>query len=390
MERSKELERELIENRRYLHRHPELGIHLPQTSAYVRKQLEKMGYQVEAAGNGGLITQVGQAGDGRGKTILLRADMDALPLTEESGELFSSLNQGIAHACGHDLHTTFLLGAAKLLKEREEEISGTVKLLFQYGEETLEGAKNAIQSGVLQNPTVDAAIGIHVQPSLPLGYLNYPKGAFLSSTDTFKICIRGKGCHGGQPSMGIDPISPAAHIILALQSLQVKEVAADEPVVLNICRVESGTATNIVPDRAQLWGTLRTYDDAVCKRIKKRMREIVEWTAKSFGAEAELRFEEHCPCTVNDAELVDGLAGALIRFGSAFITEPDYRMQVSDDFGFFSQQVPSVMFIIGCKPEVEKPSHNHSPFVAYHEGVLTIGAALLAHCAYDWLEERRG
>lgn len=365
-------------------------MHLPQTSAYVRAQLEKMGYQVEEIKNGGLTAQVGQAGDGRGKTILLRADMDALPLTEESGEPFASLHPGVAHACGHDLHTTFLLGAARLLKEREKELSGTVKLLFQCGEETLEGAENAIQGGVLVKPTVDAAIGIHVQPTLPLGYLNYPKGAFLSSTDTFEIIIRGKGCHGGQPSQGIDPISPAAHIVLALQSLQVKEIAADEPVVLNICRIESGTATNIVPDTARLWGTLRTYDDMVCRRLKKRMSEIVEWTARSFGAGAELKFGECCPCTVNDPLLVEELTGAVAQFGKTFITEPNYQMQVSDDFGFFSRQVPSVMFIIGCKPETREPSHNHSPLVTYHEGVLTIGAALLAHCAYDWLEKRRG
>jgi len=312
--------------------------------------------------------------------------MDALPMTEQSGLAFQSLYQGKAHTCGHDLHTAFLLGAAEMLKERENELSGRVKLMFQMGEETLEGARAMIRAGVLENPAVDAAVGIHVQPALPLGYLNFPRGGFLASSDTFEINIKGKGGHGGQPHLCIDPISIAAHIILALQSLQVKEIAAGEPVILNICQFESGSATNIVPDCARLQGTVRTFDDNICRLIKKRMGEVVRGTAQMYGAEGKLIFTEYCPCTVNDANLAEFFSTSLARFGTDFTTETDYSMQVSDDFGFISQKVPSVMFIIGCSPENGIRGHNHSPSVIYNEKVLVTGAALMAHCAWDWLE----
>lgn len=379
--RSLDLAPYLIECRRHLHQYPELGSVLPKTCQYVRAQLEQMGYQVEEVASGGLLASVGQ---GNGKTLLIRADMDALPMQEESGEPFSSLHPGIAHTCGHDFHTAFLLGAAKLLKEREHEIPGTIKLFFQTAEETLEGAQSAIAAGVLHNPEVNAAMGIHVQPLLPFGHLNYPKGAFLSSVDMIQIHIRGKGCHAAMPHLGIDPINVAAHMILALQSLQVKEVPANEAVVLNICKVESGSATNIVPNEAYLWGTLRTYNDGVCRQIKQRMQEIVACTAQAFGAEAELDFLEHCPCTVNDPDLVDAVASSLQTFEQPFHSNPDYRLQVSDDFGFFSQEVPTIMLMIGCKPEQGQPYTNHSPGVRYDEAVLPYGAALLAHCAWDW------
>jgi len=381
LSRSYELEADLVEVRRWLHSCPEIGTELPETCAYVKKKLEKMGYSVEEIPHVGLMTCVGR---GEGKAILVRADMDALPMQEESGEPFTSRRPGIAHTCGHDLHTSFLLGTAQLLKERESELPGTVKLLFQTGEEPLEGAHNAILAGVLHRPEVKAAFGIHVQPALPLGHLNYPKGAFLSSTDMVKIRVTGKGCHGAMPHLGIDPINAAAHIILALQSLQVKEVPADEAAVLNICRIEAGSATNIVPNEANLWGTLRTYNDDICRNIKRRMEQVVEYTARAFGAEAELNFTEHCPCTVNDPYLVGGITESLKSFGRPFISDPDYRLQVSDDFSFYSQEVPSVMLMIGCKPEQGEIKTNHSPDVRYNERVLPIGAALLAHCLLDW------
>lgn len=343
-----------------------------------------MGCEYREIPHGGLVAEIG---NGTGKTILLRADMDALPMEEQSGLPFSSLNRGRAHTCGHDIHTAFLLGAARMLKEREKEISGTVKLVFQAGEETLEGAQEMIRAGILENPAVDAAVGIHVQPTLLPGYLNYPSGTFLASSDTFEIRIQGKGGHGGQPHLGIDPINVAAHIILALQSLQVKEVAADMPVVLNVCQVEAGSASNIVPDTARLSGTVRTYDDVACRKLKMRMRQIVEGTAQMFGAVGELIFAEQCPCTVNDPELAGFFSESLRHFGAGFITDGDYKMQVSDDFGFYTQKVPSVMFVIGCGSREGGQGHNHSPYVIYNEEVLVTGAALLAHCAWDWLEK---
>lgn len=382
-ERSQELAQYHRDNRRFLHQHPEIGMNLPETAAYVKKKLKEMGCAAEDSLCGGISVSLGT---GNGKTILLRADMDGLPMEEQSGLPFSSVCPDRAHTCGHDMHMSFLLGAARMLKEREQEIRGTVKLVFQPGEETLEGASAMIAEGILENPHVDAAIGIHVQPSLPLGYLNYPEGPFLASIDNFCVEITGKGCHGGQPHMGVDPINIAAHIVLALQSLQVKEVSPDSRCVLNICRIEGGSASNIVPEKAFLWGTLRTYDNDVCERLKARMRDIVESTARMYGGAGKLTFEVHCPSVTNDRTLAADLYQIIEKSGIGFHTDPNYRMQVSDDFGFFSSKIPSVMFVIGCRSEGKEFSHNHSPFVIYDEAVLPVGAALLAHCACEWLK----
>ncbi len=380
--RSLELKESLSKNRRTLHQCPELGTQLPKTSAYVKGRLEDLGYSVQEIPGAGLVTQ---AGTDTGKRILLRVDMDALPMEEKSGEPFASQVPGCAHTCGHDLHTTLLLGAAQLLKEREPELAGQVKLIFQAGEETLEGAAAMLRAGTLEHPRVDAVLGIHVMPTLPVGHLYYPKGTILSSTDMFEIEVAGKGGHAASPHLAIDPISTAAHIILALQSLQVKAVPPDQNVVLNVCQMESGSATNIIPDQARLWGTLRTFDNQLCRTIQERMKQAVTYTAQALGASAQLRFTEHCPCTYNDPGLAEALAECLTSFGTEFVTQPNYRLQVSDDFGFYSQQVPSVMFLLGCCPEEGKCYPNHNPYVRYNEKILTTGAALLAHCAYEWL-----
>lgn len=383
--RSLELAPELVRLRRYFHQHPETGTSLPQTEAYVHRQLTDMGYQPQHIPNAGLLISAGQ---GHGRTLLIRGEMDALPMEETSGETFSSHCPGAAHTCGHDLHTTFLLGAAKLLKEQEAQLPGTVKLFFQTGEETLEGAENAIRSGVLLHPNVDAALGVHVQPLLPVGCLNIPKGAFLSSTDMFRIHIHGKGCHGAMPHLGVDPIQIAAHIILALHTLQVKEVPADEPVVLNICKMEAGSASNIVPNEACLLGTLRTYNDSICQTLKERIQDISHGVAQSFRGQAQVEFMEHCPTTVNDPAFVDFIDRSLQTFGRTFVSDPDYRLQVSDDFAFYSQTVPSAMIMLGCQPDGGERIPNHSPNVRYNETVLPIGAALLAHLAAGWQARR--
>lgn len=378
-----ELQNYHIENRRFLHKHPELGMQLPRTMEYVEEKLQELGCGVERI-PGGLISLIGNQ---NGKTILLRSDMDALPMQEQSGLEFASTVPGQAHTCGHDLHTAILLGAAKMLREREHELKGAVKLMFQSGEETLEGAVHMLDAGVLEHPKVGAAIGMHVQPLLPLYHLNYTKGAFLASTDLFQVQIRGRGCHGAQPQMGVDPINVAAHILLALQSLQVKEVAPDASVVINVCQVQSGTASNVVPETAVMTGTLRTDDNSLREMLKARMVRIAQCTAEMFDATAELSFLESCPCTENNAELADALARHLTGLDVDFRTNPNYKMQVSDDFAFISQAVPSVMFVIGCSPSDGRTSHNHNPGVVYNEDVLALGAAVLAQCAYGWVNE---
>lgn len=384
MKRSQELEDYHVSNRRNLHKYPELGTALPQTTTYVKERLAELGCAFTEIAQGGIV---GEVGNNTGKTILLRADMDALPIQEESGLTFSSHHPGVSHCCGHDIHVSFLLGAAKLLKEREADLPGLVKLIFQAGEESLEGANNMIEAGVLKMPRVDRAIGIHVQPMLPLGHLHYAKGVFLSSTDAFEIRIKGKGCHGGLPHLGIDPINIAAHILLSLQSLQVKEVPASACAVLNVCQIKSGSSSNVAPDTAVLQGTLRTYDNRLREILKSRIIQIAELSASMFQASADTIFTMSCPCTVNDPEFTASISNYINCLEMKFQTDGSYKMQVSDDFAFFSQQIPSTMFIIGCEPETGNTGCNHCPTVSYNENVLPIGAALLAHSAYCWLKD---
>ena len=384
---AKEIEEYLIATRRYLHQHPELESDLPKTTKFVKQKLIEIGCIPEEICKSGIVATIGRKKTG--KTILLRADMDALPMQEESGLEFESQHPGIAHTCGHDIHTTFLIGAAKLLKERENEIEGTIKLMFQPGEESLTGATDMIKAGVLETPKVDCAVGIHVQPLLPLKHLNYPKGPFLASTDILKITVQGESCHASQPHLGIDPINVAAHIILSLQSLQTKAVPVNEAVVLNICEVKSGNTSNIVPEQAILTGTLRTYNPTLRKKIIEQCKKLVELTAEAFNATAKLEILESCPSAINDENLVEDIQKYIPNLGIDFVTDPNYRMQVSDDFGFISELVPSVLFIIGCKPEEKHTSHNHNSKVIYNEDVLHIGAALFAECAFNWLKDKK-
>lgn len=385
IQHSKDIEDDLLKIRRYLHQYPELESELHITTKLVKEKLVEIGCEPKEICKSGIVATIG--GKKPGKTILLRADMDALPMEEESGLEFASKHPGMAHTCGHDIHTTFLIGAAKLLKEREEEIEGTIKLMFQPGEEPLTGAIDMIKAGVLESPKVDCAIGIHVQPLLPLNHLHYAKGAFLASTDIFRITIQGKSCHASQPHLGIDPINVAAHIILSLQSIQSKLVPANEAVILNICEVKSGSTSNIVPEQAVLTGTLRTYNPQLRKNIIDQCKKLVELTSQAFNANAKFEILESCPSAVNDEKLVKDIQKYIPNLGIEFITDPNYRMQVSDDFGFISELVPSVLFIIGCKPQGNQISHNHNSKVIYNEDVLPIGSALLAECAFDWLRD---
>ncbi|MGL6105403.1 M20 metallopeptidase family protein [Romboutsia sp.] len=384
---AKEIEDYLVEIRRHLHRHPELESDLPKTTKYVKEKLTEIGCKPEEICKSGIVATIG--GNKPGKTILLRADMDALPMQEESGLEYTSQHLGIAHTCGHDIHTSFLIGAAKLLKEREGEIEGTIKLMFQPGEESLTGALDMIKSGILESPKVDCAVGMHVQPLLPLNHLNYAKGPFLASTDILRITIQGRSCHASQPHMGIDPINIAAHIILSLQSLQSKLVPSNEPVVLNICEVKSGNTSNVVPEQAILTGTLRTFNPQLRKEIIEQCDKIIKLTSQAFGATSKLEILESCPSAINDKKLVDEIKEYIPNLGIDFVSDPNYRMQVSDDFGFISELVPSILFIIGCKPDGIESSHNHNSKVIYNEEVLQMGAALFAQCAFDYLKNNK-
>ena len=256
---AKEMQLLLTKHRRYLHTHPELGFDLRQTKEYVKKELISIGYEPVECGKCGLVVLAGSKNSD--KTFLIRADMDALPILEQADVKFKSENSGKMHACGHDMHTAMLLGAARLLKRHENELKGTIKLMFQPAEETLEGCKDMVDANVLNNPTVDAALMLHVTLGMPLqtgSAIICDGGISAPAADYFEIKIQGKGCHGAMPELGVDPITIASHIVIALQELHARELAMADDAVLTIGTMQAGDANNIIPDTAVLRGTRST------------------------------------------------------------------------------------------------------------------------------------
>ena len=390
----------LVKTRRKLHTRPEIGFDLEHTKAFVRSELEKMGYEPIDCGKAGLVALAGKKKPG--KVFLLRADMDALPIKEEADVDFPSENEGKMHACGHDMHTAMLLGAAKLLKMHETEINGTIKLCFQPAEEIFEGSKDMIDAGLLKNPKVDAALMIHVMAGVPFpvgSVIVCDGGVSAPAADYFKINIQGKGCHGSMPQLGIDPITVAAHIITALQEIHARELAASDEAILTIGTIHAGVAENVIPDTAELGGTIRTYDEDVRKELKKRMEEISGGVAASFRASATVTFGSGCPTLLNDSSLSEATVNyskELLGAGKAFSTAQIAAMSGgkaskatgSEDFAYVSQCVPSIMLALAAgHPQDGYLYPQHHPKVKFDEAVLPTGAALYTFNAMRWLEE---
>ncbi len=391
---------QLVAHRRFLHEHAETGFDLAETVAYVRRQLEGMGYTPVDCGRAGLVVTAG--GKRPGKVFLLRADMDALPVTEQTGLEFAC-REGRMHACGHDMHTTMLLGAAKLLKEHEEELQGTVKLMFQPAEEILSGSKDMIEAGVLANPQVDAAMMIHVMAGmkLPTGTVIVSDGGVSApSADMFTIDIQGKGCHGSMPQNGIDPVTVAAHIVIALQEITAREVSISEPGLLTIGSVQAGISYNAIPDSARLMGSMRSFSEETRTLMKKRLEEIVSGVAATFRAQASVSFDSGCPSLKNDAALskaVTGFAKELLGMDKA-VNQSEFLERAggnakkltggSEDFAYVSQKVPSIMLALAAGGPDEGYTYPlHHPKVTFDEKVLSMGSAVYAYLAMRWLEE---
>lgn len=382
---------ELSEHRRTLHKCPEVGFELHETLDYVRRKLTEMGYEPQACGRAGLVATVGPAG----KTILLRADMDALPIPEESGEPFASDN-GAMHACGHDFHTAILLGAAKLLKEHESQLKGTVKLMFQPAEEVFQGSKDMIENGVLLSPAPDAAVMIHVTAAapMPVGFLIVSApGVSAPAADYFTIRVQGKGCHGSTPQNGVDALTAAAHILLALQEIHARELAPGEEAVLTIGTIRGGTASNAIADSAELGGTIRTYNETTRSYLKERMEAISKSIAAAYRAEASVEFGSGCPTLVNDKALSSSVLGYLKELaGSSMVmqTPAGTRGGGSEDFAYVSQQVPTLMLALCAGSSLDGYTVPlHHPKVRFDERALPYGTAAFVQTAIRWLEDNQ-
>ena len=393
LEEAKVLQEVIVKDRRYIHQNAELGHDLPVTTEYVVKRLKEMGYEPKVIADSAVVALA--CGKKSGKTFLIRADMDALPIVEENNLEYKSKTKNM-HACGHDTHTAMLLGAAKLLKDHEEEIEGTVKLMFQPAEEELSGAKSMIEAGVLENPKVDAATMIHIFSGMPVeaGTLIIPKGGYVSASgDMFHIDIKGKGGHGAMPQDSIDPLNVAAHIHTALQEIIARELSPSSTAVITIGQMHGGNAANIIPDTAFMEGTIRAFDKDERIFMKKRVVEVAESIATAFRATANVEYRMECPSVYNNPKLYDEIK----RINNEFLGEENIKsfddvyvggkLTGSEDFGYVSEKVPTIMMALGGgSPEEGYPYPQHHPKVDFNEDAFYIGAAVYANTAIEWLK----
>ena len=392
------LQPQLQKWRRTIHRNPEIGFDLPETRALVKQALTEMGYRPQDCGKAGILALAG--GKRPGKTILLRGDMDALPIFEESGEVFASEVPGRMHGCGHDMHTAMMLGAARLLKAHEDELEGTVKLEFQPAEEIFQGSPDMLAHGLLKDPHVDAAVMFHVLGGmpLPLGEVLVPGGGItMASCEQYHIVVHGKAGHGSMPENCIDPITAAAHIHIALQEINARELSQNDFGVLTTGRFAAGAASNVIPDTAEMWGTIRTTDpeNKSGALIKQRMTEIAQGVAAAFRCTAEVTFSDFCPCMVVDETLSKDAFGYLSEMLGQGVMDMTSLTGGkpgggSEDFAFVSHQVPTVSLFLACGGPAQGCRYSqHHPKVRFDDSVLYKGSAAYGYVAMRWLAEHK-
>lgn len=381
--------------RRELHREPEVGLDLPRTQDKVFAALEGLGLRIR---RGRALTSVVAVldGDSAGPAVLLRADMDALPLTEATGLEYASSVPGVMHACGHDLHTAMLVGAAERLAARRDEIAGSVLFVFQPGEEGYDGAARMLDEGLLEvtgQPPV-AAFGLHVLSSrLPLGVFASRGGALTSASAGLTVTVRGVGGHGSLPHTTRDPVPVLCETVLALQTMVTRQFDVFDPVVLTVGRIEAGTSDSIIPDTAVLRATLRTFSDETRETLRTATERVCTNVAAAHGLTAEIDYVEAYPSVVNDAGLTALVARRVTAlFGSERWTELADPLPVSEDFSRILQQVPGTFVFLGACPADRDPvtaPSNHSPRAEFDDSVLDDGATVLADLALTALDRTR-
>ena len=386
-----QLQEYVVSLRREFHQIPELGTCLPATSQRVADELTALGIPFQRTIPDGSITATIEGGQ-PGRTVALRADMDGLLIGEQTGLPFASKHPGRMHACGHDTHMAMLLGAGKLLWQNRTELSGTVKLLFQSGEECCQGAAELIEAGCLEG--VDAIFGMHIGTLLgskyPSGTLIVPDGGCMASFDRFTLTVRGFGCPGSSPEKGVDPINIAAHIVLALQSIIAREIPAAQPAVLSLGRIQGGAQYNLIPTEVVLEGTTRSLDQEVRKKLARRIEEISSATASAFGGTCQCEMFWGAPPVINDPDLASLAARAIqdAMPGCGVVTHIDSSNMGGEDFAFYLQQVPGVYLFLSTYDE-EKGTHipHHNERFDVDEGVLWQGSVAYAGIARRFLSE---
>jgi amidohydrolase len=375
---------EVIETRRRIHRRPEIGLQLPETQSVVAEALRKLRLEPRL---GSATTSVTALIEGAkpGRTTLLRADMDGLPLREDTGLDFASEIDGAMHACGHDTHVAMLLGAARLLVERRDQLRGTVLLMFQPGEEGYHGARVMLDEGLLEGVDVARAVALHISTRYPAGTVALRPGPLLASADRIVATVRGRGGHASAPHLALDPITVAAELILALQTAVTRRVDVFDPAVITITRVTGGTTNNIIPESVELEGTIRTVSPDTRAAIARLVHQVADGIAAAHGATIELEIVPGYPVTVNDPEVVAWFRGLAAQLaGDEAIDDLSAPVMGAEDFSYVLERVPGMMAFLGARPASEDPAtapQNHSNLVVFEEEPMALGVALYAAAA---------
>jgi amidohydrolase len=373
--------------RRDFHAHPELGFNEVRTARIITEEMTKLGLEVHS-GVGGTGVVVMLEGTKPGPVLLIRADMDALPICEETGASYASLNPGVMHACGHDANTAILLTIIKLLNTHRSELSGTVKFLFQPAEETCKGAEKMIDEGVLQNPKVDLTLALHVWNEKPVGWIGIPNGPAMAGAEIFTIKIIGKGGHGGVPHLAVDPILAAAQVISALQGVVAHNISPLKAAVVSICTIRGGETYNVTPSSVEMTGTIRTFEPAVRARTLERFEKTVYSVAEGMGCRAEIDLRILAPALINRPEIakrVQEIARGL--FPEADVDSANYITMGAEDYAYYLEKAPGCYFFIGsANPKKGLNASHHNPLFDIDETALPYGAALMVATVIDFMK----
>jgi amidohydrolase len=378
---------ELVAIRRHLHAHPELSYHEEETAIYISKKLDEMGIShVGKIGGNGIVASIGKPG---GKVVALRGDMDALPILEENDVPYASKNKGVMHACGHDVHTTCLLGAASVLKSMESDLNGLVQLIFQPAEEKIPGgASLMIKEGVLKNPDIQMIFGQHVFPDMEVGHVGFKGGMYMASTDELYFTVKGKGGHAALPHTCIDPVLISSHLIVALQQMVSRRARADMPTVLSIGKVEAKGATNIIPDKVYMEGTMRTMNEDWRSKMHSEIEVLAKNLCKSMGAEVDVEIRKGYPSLVNNPELTNWAKSKAIEvLGEEKVHDLPIRM-TAEDFAFVSQHCPVCFYRLGVANKEKWIVHSvHHPNFDIDSSALKTGMESMAYLAMQLVNQ---
>ena len=384
-EKTAEIEDKVIKIRHQIHQNPELSFQEKETAALAASEMRKLGFEVrENIFGTGVTATFRNSSDPEAKTLLIRADMDALPVEEKNELSFKSKKPGVMHACGHDGHTAILIGTAAVLKEMAQDFNGNLKFLFQPGEETSGGAEGMIKQGVLKNPDVDAALGLHLWGSTPEGVVEYKSGPFMASPDRFELKIIGKGGHAARPQNTIDPIPIGAEIISALQTIISRRIDPLESAVISVCNFEAGSTHNVIPEQALLKATVRSLKTEVRKLLAENIKKVIKNICDIYGADYELNYVFGYPAVVNDPQMTQILANAARKvIGENRVREKEKAEMGGEDFSYFGKKVPSTFYFLGIAPEAEIINHHQSDF-KFNDSVLKSGVVVMSQAALDF------